>query len=101
MFVGYQAAGTLGRLIVDGAKKVRIHGEEYKVKAKVVQINGISAHADRNDMLNWLKNFKSPPKQIFLVHGEAESAQSFGAFLRDKIGWQVSIPAYEDQVVLD
>lgn len=101
MFVGYQAAGTLGRLIVDGAKKVRILGEEYKVKAKIVQINGFSAHADRNEMLNWLKNFKSPPKQIFLVHGEAESAQAFGAFLRDKTGWQVSVPAYEDQVVLD
>jgi len=101
MFVGYQAVGTLGRIIVEGAKKVRILGEEYKVKAKVVQINGISAHADRNDMLNWLKNFKSPPKQIFLVHGEVESAQAFGAFLRDKTGWQVSIPAYEDQVVLD
>lgn len=101
MFVGYQAVGTLGRLIVEGAKKVRILGEEYKVKAKVVQINGFSAHADRNEMLNWLKNFKSPPKQLFLVHGEAESAQAFGAFLRDKTGWQVSIPAYEDEVVLD
>jgi metallo-beta-lactamase family protein len=101
MFVGYQAIGTLGRLIVDGAKKVRILGEEYKVKAKVVQINGLSAHADKNEMLNWLKKLKSPPKQIFLVHGEPESARAFGAFLRDKTGWQVSIPAYEDQVVLD
>ena len=101
MFVGYQAMGTLGRLIVDGAKEARILGQKYKVKAKVVQINGLSAHADRNEMLNWLKNFKSPPKRIFLVHGEAESAQAFGAFLRDKTGWQVSIPAYEDQVVLE
>jgi metallo-beta-lactamase family protein len=101
MFVGYQSVGTLGRLIVDGAKEVRILGQKYKVKAKVVQINGFSAHADKNEMLSWLKNFKSPPKQIFLVHGEPESAQAFGAFLRDKTGWQVSIPAYEDQVVLD
>jgi metallo-beta-lactamase family protein len=101
MFVGYQAAGTLGRIIVDGAKKVRILGEEYKIKARIVQINGLSAHADRNEMLKWLRNFKSPPKQVFLVHGEVESAKSFGAFLRDKTGWQVSIPAYEDQVVLD
>ncbi|MGA2322533.1 MAG: MBL fold metallo-hydrolase [Sedimentisphaerales bacterium] len=101
MFVGYQAVGTLGRLIVDGAKEVRILGQKYKVKAKVVQINGFSAHADKNEMLNWLKKLKSPPKQIFLVHGEPESAQAFGAFLRAKTGWQVSIPAYEDQVVLD
>jgi len=101
MFVGYQAIGTLGRLIVDGAKDVRILGQKYKVKAKVVQINGLSAHADKNEMLNWLKKLKLPPKQIFLVHGEPESAQAFGAFLRAKTGWQVSIPAYEDQVVLD
>jgi metallo-beta-lactamase family protein len=101
MFVGYQAVGTLGRIIVDGAKKVRILGEEYKIKAKVVQITGLSAHADRNEMLNWLKNFKLPPKRIFLVHGEAESAKAFGAFLKDKTGWQVSIPAYEDQVILE
>jgi metallo-beta-lactamase family protein len=101
MFVGYQAAGTLGRIIVDGAKKVRILGEEYKIKAKVVQIEGLSAHADRNEMLNWLKNFKSPPRQIFLVHGEAESAKAFSGFLKEKTGWQVSVPAYEDQVVLD
>jgi metallo-beta-lactamase family protein len=101
MFVGYQAVGTLGRLIVDGAKKVRILGEEYKVKAKVVPINGFSAHADKNEMLDWLKKLKSPPRQIFLVHGEPESAKAFGEFLRAKTGWQVSIPAYEDQVVLD
>ena len=101
MFVGYQAIGTLGRLIVDGAKDVRILGQRYKVKAKVVQVNGLSAHADKNEMLNWLKKLKLPPKQIFLVHGEPESAQAFGAFLRAKTGWQVSIPAYEDQVVLD
>jgi metallo-beta-lactamase family protein len=101
MFVGYQAIGTLGRLIVDGAKKVRILGEEYKVKAKVVQISGFSAHADKNDMLNWLKKLESPPKQIFLVHGEPESAKAFSEFLRAKTGWQVSVPAYEDQVVLE
>jgi metallo-beta-lactamase family protein len=101
MFVGYQAEGTLGRLIVDGAKKVRILGDQYKVRAKIVQIEGLSAHADRKEMLNWLKNFKSPPRQVFLVHGEAQSAQAFGSFLKDKTGWQFSIPAYEDQVVLD
>jgi metallo-beta-lactamase family protein len=101
MFVGYQAVGTLGRLIVDGAKEVRILGQKYKVKAKVVQINGFSAHADKNEMLNWLKKLKSPPRQIFLVHGEPESAKAFGEFLKAQTGWQVSIPAYEDQVVLE
>ena len=101
MFVGYQAAGTLGRLIVDGAKQVRILGQKYKVKAKVVQINGLSAHADKNEMLAWLKKFKTSPKQIFLVHGEPESEQAFSSFLLEKTGWDVSVPEYDEQVVLD
>jgi metallo-beta-lactamase family protein len=101
MFVGYQAVGTLGRQLVDGAKQVRIFGQKYKVKAKVARINGFSAHADRNEMLNWLMKFKTPPKKLFLVHGEPESAQAFGDFLRDKTNWQIAIPEYEQQVVLD
>jgi metallo-beta-lactamase family protein len=101
MFVGYQAVGTLGRQIVDGAKQVRILGQKYKVKAKVVQINGLSAHADKNEMLAWLKKFKTPPKQIFLVHGEPESEQAFSSFLVEKTGWEVTIPEYEQQIVLD
>jgi metallo-beta-lactamase family protein len=101
MFVGYQAVGTLGRQIVDGVKQVRILGQKYKVKAKVVQINGLSAHADKNEMLAWLKKFKMPPRQIFLVHGEPESEQAFSSFLRQKTGWEVTIPEYEQQIVLD
>jgi metallo-beta-lactamase family protein len=101
MFVGYQAAGTLGRQLVDGAKEVRILGQKYKVKAKVAQINGFSAHADKNEMLKWLQKFKTPPRQIFLVHGEPESAQAFRSFLTEKTGWKVTIPEYEQEVVLD
>jgi metallo-beta-lactamase family protein len=101
MFVGYQAAGTLGRLLVDKVKQVRILGESYQVKAKVVQVRGFSAHADKNEILNWLKKLKTPPKQVFLVHGESESEQAFGKFITEKTGWQVSIPAYEDQVILE
>jgi len=80
---------------------VRIFGEEYKVKAKVVQINGISAHADRNEMLNWLKSFKSPPKQIFLVHGEIESAKAFGAFLEDKPIRRSASLLTAEEIILD
>jgi metallo-beta-lactamase family protein len=101
MFVGYQAVGTLGRQIVDKAKQVRILGQKYTVRAKVVKINGFSAHADKKEMLDWLMKFQRPPKRIFLVHGEPESEQAFSAFLTEKTGWQVSIPAYEDQVVLE
>lgn len=101
MFVGYQAAGTLGRQLVDKAKEVRIFGQKYKVRAKVKQINGFSAHADRNEMLNWLMKFKSPPKEVFLVHGEPESAQAFKEFITEKTGWKTVVPAYGDEIVLD
>jgi metallo-beta-lactamase family protein len=101
MFVGYQAVGTLGRLIVDGAKEVRILGQQYKVKAKVVKIEGFSAHADKNELLAWLKKFKKPPKRVFVVHGETESALAFGNFVRKKTGWEVTVPEYDQTINLD
>jgi len=101
MFVGYQAIGTLGRRIVNGEKKVRILGQEYEVKARVVRIHGFSAHADRNELLEWLKELEAPPRGVFVVHGEAESARSFGDYVKEQTGWQVTVPAYRDQIVLD
>ena len=101
MFVGYQAIGTLGRSIVDGAEEVRILGEKHKVKAKIVRIHGFSAHADRNELLEWLKELEAPPRGVFVVHGETESALSFGNYIRKQTGWEVTVPAYEDKIVLD
>ena len=101
MFVGYQAVGTLGRSIVDGAEEVRILGEKRKVKAKIVRIHGFSAHADRNELLTWLRELESPPRGVFVVHGEAESARSFGDYVREQTGWRVTIPEYQDQILLD
>jgi len=101
MFVGYQATGTLGRQIVDGQKEVRILGQQYQVKARVVRIHGFSAHADRNELLGWLRELQAPPRRVFVVHGETESACSFGDFVRKQTGWQVTVPAYRDEIVLD
>jgi len=101
MFVGYQAVGTLGRQIIDGAKKVRILGRQYQVKANIVQVHGFSAHADRYELLTWLKGLQSPPKMIFVVHGEPKSASGFADYLRQQTGWDVSVPAYQDEVVLE
>jgi len=101
MFVGYQAAGTLGRLIVDGKKEVRILGQVYPVKAKVVQIHGFSGHADKTELLAWLKTLKRPPRRVFVVHGEAESAMHFGDFVKEQTGWPVTVPGYRDEAVLD
>lgn len=101
MFVGYQAIGTLGRQIVDGAKKVRILGEERQVKARIVRVHGFSAHADRSELLKWLKELKKPPRKVFVIHGETESASNFSDYIKEQTGWDVSVPAYKDEVVLE
>jgi len=101
MFVGYQAFGTLGRQIVDGNKKVRILGQKYPVKARIVRIHGFSAHADRDELLKWLMELKKPPRGLFVVHGESESTRSFGDYVREKTGWEVTVPDYQDEVILD
>ncbi len=101
MFVGYQAEGTLGRLIVDGKKEVRIHGQIYPVKAKIAQIHGFSGHADKVELLAWLRGLKQAPRGIFVVHGEARSAKNFAAYVTKETGWKTTVPAYQDEVVLE
>ncbi len=101
MFVGYQAIGTLGRRIVNGEEQVRILGQEYPVRARVVQISGFSAHADKDELLQWIKCLNKPPKKIFVVHGESDSAHKFANFITEKTGWQVAVPAYQDEIILD
>lgn len=101
LFVGYQAIGTLGRQILDGAKKIRILGQEYPVRARIEQIHGFSSHADRNELFKWLSNLQKAPRRVFVVHGEAESAQRFGQFLAEQTGWKVSVPDYQETVLLD
>jgi len=101
MFVGYQAVGTLGRQIVDGAEEVRILGQMYPIKARIVRIHGFSAHADKEELIKWLKGLKSAPKRVFVVHGESESAIEFGDYIKEKTGWEVTVPAYQDEIVLN
>jgi metallo-beta-lactamase family protein len=97
LFVGYQAAGTLGRKILDGVSPVRILGKYYPVRIKVEKMDGFSAHAGMDDLHRWLSSFKSPPKHIFLTHGEEKSIQSLEDYLRSKGGWEVSAPAYLEE----
>lgn len=101
VFVGYQAAGTLGRDIVEGARQVRLFGETYPVEARVVYLHGLSGHADRDQLLRWVMSLKTPPRHVFITHGEQEASESFAELLRSKTGWNVTSPAYYDQVVLD
>jgi metallo-beta-lactamase family protein len=101
LFVGYQAQGTLGRQILEGSQRVRIHGRMRPVKARVEQIHGFSGHADRSDLLRWLGHLQSPPKRLFLTHGEEESAFSLAGQIRTQHGWDVIVPRYGDVEPLD
>ncbi len=101
MFVGYQAAGTLGRIILDGAQVVRIHGVQYPVRAKIVQIHGLSAHADRDELLKWIDQLSVHPKYVYITHGEKQAAESFRDFLHEQTGYETSVPKYGETVNLD
>ena len=101
LFVGYQAIGTLGRHIVDGAKRVRMMGKRYPVKARVIQLNGFSAHADRDELLEWLSGFTKPPRRLFVTHGESEASASFAELVKQRKGWNVIIPEYRQVEFLD
>jgi metallo-beta-lactamase family protein len=97
VFVGYQAVGTLGRQILDGVSPVRILGQTYPVRLKVENIDGLSAHAGMSDLHRWLNNFKSPPKHVFLTHGEEGAILSLENYLHSKGGWEVTAPAYLEE----
>ena len=94
LFVGYQARGTLGRLLLEGKPEVRIHGKTYPVRMKIEQIMGFSAHADRGDLIRWLDHFEKPPRRLFLSHGDRESILSLASTLREREGWEVTAPEY-------
>ena len=101
MFVGYQAVGTLGRSIVDGAQKVRILGEKRDVLARIERIYGFSAHADQDELFNWLNELDTPPRKLFVVHGESDSAKHFASFVKKRTDWDVEVPEYGNEFILD
>ncbi len=92
IFVGYQPRGTLGRKIIEGAKKVRVLGEEIAVRARVYTINGFSSHADRRELASWTS--KAQPERAFLIHGEEDKMNAFGVYLKDKYGIESYIPSF-------
>jgi metallo-beta-lactamase family protein len=98
VFVGYQAEGTLGRRLVDGARQVRVYGVDVAVKANVYTLNGFSAHADRDGLLAWVKNIKNPKLNAFVVHGEEQSARSFAETLQSKLGITTYVPSWGEIV---
>lgn len=101
LFVGFQADGTLGRTILDGARDVRILGANYTVKARVEKITGFSGHADREELLRWLTFIEPPPRQVAVTHGETDSATAFADRIRQAKGWPVLVPAFGDTMALE
>ncbi|HRJ27844.1 MAG TPA: MBL fold metallo-hydrolase [Fimbriimonadaceae bacterium] len=94
LFTGYQGVGTLGREIMDGEPIVRIHGQEIEVRATIDKLESLSAHADCDEIIRWCQNFKAPPKQTFIVHGEPDSQAALQEKLRAELGWPSVIPTH-------
>lgn len=100
LFAGYQAPGTLGRSILDGASKVTIFGEEIRVYAQIKKLGNISGHADREGLLKWMHAFAKPPRQIYVVHGEETVAEGFAALLKSELHTAAYAPALNETVDL-
>jgi metallo-beta-lactamase family protein len=100
VFVGYQAVGTRGQLLRDGARSIKIHGEEVPVRARIHTVETFSGHADCAEILRWLGKFRKPPKMTFVIHGEEESSRALAAEIKQKLGWKTHIPEYLESYVL-
>jgi len=100
LVAGFQAIGTRGRRLIEGAKFLQIHGRDIPVKAAVRQVDALSGHADRHELGRWLASTPAP-KKTFLVHGEPPAARGMAEFLRETRGWEVDIPAIGTVAELD
>ncbi|HZT57697.1 MAG TPA: MBL fold metallo-hydrolase [Pyrinomonadaceae bacterium] len=101
LFVGFQAAGTTGRRILEGEREVRIMKQTVPVRCHVERIGGLSAHADWREVLRWLEPMPSPPRTTFTTHGEPESAAAMASHIRERFGWRVEVPTYGESVELE
>lgn len=98
LFVGFQAEGTRGRALVEGAREVKIHGQFVPVNATIAKIDSMSAHADRGEILRWLRGFDEAPGITYLVHGEPASQAALEQQIEATLGWKVHVPAYRERV---
>ncbi len=101
LFVGYQAVGTLGRVIQDQPAEIRLFGEMLPLRARIEKLSGFSAHADREELVQWISSLKKAPRRVFITHGEPDAASAFQKFLTEKTGWNCTVPEYRQEMVLD
>jgi metallo-beta-lactamase family protein len=100
LFAGYQGAGTRGRRLVDGEKRIKIHGEWIQVAATIERIDSMSAHADAGEIMRWLHGFTTPPNQTFIVHGEPTAQDALGGRIQAELGWTHMAPEHRQSVQL-
>ncbi|MCF8461782.1 MAG: MBL fold metallo-hydrolase [Flavobacteriales bacterium] len=92
LLAGFQAAGTRGRKLLEGASELKIYGKEYPVEAEVINLEVLSAHADQPEMLDWMSEIKTAPEHTFIIHGEAEAAATFKEKIKERYGWESTVP---------
>ena len=100
VFVGYQAAGTLGRRVADGEKQVKVLGQWVPVRCRVEKIGGFSAHADWKEIVRWLEGMPAAPKRVFVTHGETDAAEAMASHIHERFGWQIEVPQYGERFEL-
>lgn len=98
VFAGFQAGGTRGAHLVQGAAEVKIHGQWHAVRAGVTQLDGFSAHADADELIDWMRGFHAAPQQVYVVHGEPEAADRLRMRIRNELGWRVRVPEHMETV---
>ena len=101
LLVGYQAAGTRGRTLADGTDELKIMGQYVQVKAKIVQIEALSAHGDYREIIDWLRASAIAPKRVFVTHGEPQAADALRRRLGDELHWNATVPSLGDVGVLE
>lgn len=100
LFVGFQAGGTRGEAMVNGARTIKIHGQYIPVRAEVVSVNHFSAHADAGEIMGWLKHFNTPPRETFITHGEPGPADALRHRIKEELGWRCQVPDFLERVDL-
>lgn len=98
LFVGFQAAGTRGRQLIEGAHHIKMYGQEVPVRAKIAKLNGMSSHADAGEIIKWLRTFPRAPETTFLVHGEPIAQEALKVRISKELGWHVEVPAHGQKV---
>ncbi|MFM7274384.1 MAG: MBL fold metallo-hydrolase RNA specificity domain-containing protein, partial [Gammaproteobacteria bacterium] len=101
VFVGFQAPGTRGAAMVGGAERIKIHGDWIPVRAEVHALEALSAHADAEELMAWMRRFETPPRRTFVTHGEAVAADTLRLRIRDELGWRACVPEYREEFALD